>query len=101
MGIGTAILGAALLASSVANTRVANKQARAQRDATRQAERQQQKIAEQARADERRQNQNSADISGILESNTNPALSGGSTLLTGAGGVSNDRLNLGAGNKLG
>lgn len=101
MGIGGAILGAALLASSVASNRAAYKQARAQRDATRQAERQQQQVAEQARADERRQNQNKADVSGILQDNINSALSGGSTLLTGAGGVSNDRLNLGAGNKLG
>lgn len=100
MGIGAALIGAALVGAG-ASMYSSNKQAKAERAASKQAERQQQKIAEQARADERRQNQNSADISGILDANVNSALSGGSTLLTGAGGISNDRLNLGAGNKLG
>lgn len=100
MGIGAALIGAALFGAG-ASIYSSNKQVKADRAASKQAERQQQKIAEQARADERRQNQNKADVSGILLDNINSALSGGSTLLTGAGGVSNDRLNLGAGNKLG
>ena len=49
----------------------------------------------------RRQNGNRADVSGILAQNQNAALSGGSTLLTGAGGVNRDQLNLGGGNTLG
>lgn len=98
MGIGAALIGAALVGAG-ASMYSSNKQVKAERAASKQAERQQQKIAEQARADERRQNK--ADVSGILQDNINSALSGGRTLLTGAGGVSNDRLNLGAGNKLG
>lgn len=95
------ILGAVAVAGAAASVYSANKQARAGRDAAKQAERQQQKVAEQARQDERKQNAQQADISGILQGNIDSSLSGGSTLLTGAGGVSNDRLNLGAGNKLG
>lgn len=102
MGIGTALVGAALaLVGGAASVYSASKQARADRGAAKQAERQQQKVAEQARQDERKQNAQQADISGILQGNIDSSLSGGSTLLTGAGGVSNDRLNLGAGNKLG
>lgn len=98
-----AIIAGAVVAgvSAVANMYSSSKQARAERGAAKQAERQQQKVAEQARQDERKQNAQQADISGILQGNIDSSLSGGSTLLTGAGGVSNDRLNLGAGNKLG
>lgn len=101
MGVVEGIMAIGALVGAGMSAYSSNKQARAQRAATKQSERNQQKIAEQARADERRQNQNKADISGILDANSDAALSGGSTLLTGAGGVSNDRLNLGAGNKLG
>lgn len=100
MGIGAALIGAALVGAG-ASMYSSNKQVKADRAASKQAERQQQKIAEQARQDERRQNQNQADVSGILQGNIDTGLSGGSTLLTGAGGVSNNQLNLGAGNKLG
>lgn len=95
------ILGAVAVAGAAASVYSASKQARAERGAAKQAERQQKKVAEQARQDERKQNAQQADISGILQGNIDSSLSGGSTLLTGAGGVSNDRLNLGAGNKLG
>lgn len=98
---GAIIAGAIVGVSAAASMYSANKQARAQRAATEQAEQNQKKVAEQARQDQRRQNQNSADISGILQGNVDAGLSGGSTLLTGAGGVSNDQLQLGAGNKLG
>lgn len=101
MGVLEGIMAVGALVGAGMSAYSSNNQARAQRAATKQSERNQQKIAEQARADERRQNQNKADVSGILQDNINTALSGGSTLLTGAGGVSNDRLNLGAGNKLG
>lgn len=95
------VLGGLALATAGAGVYSASKTARAERGAAKQAERQQQKVAEQARQDERRQNQNQADVSGILQGNIDTGLSGGSTLLTGAGGVSNNQLNLGAGNKLG
>lgn len=100
MGVGAALIGAALIGGA-ASAYSASQAARAERSAAKQAERQQQKVAEQARQDERKQNQNQADISGILQGNIDTGLSGGSTLLTGAGGVSNNQLNLGAGNKLG
>ena len=101
MGVELLAAGAFALLGAATGVYSANKQANAQRAATQQAERNQQKVAEQARQDQRRQNANSADGSGILQGNIDSSLSGGSTLLTGAGGVSNDRLNLGAGNKLG
>mgnify|MGYP001779820876 CR=1 FL=1 len=100
MGLGAALIGAALIGGA-ASVYSSNQAARVDRSAAKQAERQQQKVAEQAREDQRRQNQNQADISGILQNNIDGSLSGGSTLLTGAGGVSNDQLSLGAGNKLG
>lgn len=101
--MGVELVAGALFAAAGAAAGIysANKQASAQREATQQAERNQKKVAEQARQDQRRQNANRADVGGILQGNVNSALSGGSTLLTGAGGVSNDRLNLGAGNRLG
>ena len=98
---GVIVAGALAVAGAAASVYSSSKQARAERGAAKQAERQQQKVAEQARQDERKQNAQQADISGILQGNIDSSLSGGSTLLTGAGGVSNDRLNLGAGNKLG
>lgn len=101
MGMELLVAGAIAAAGAAAGVYSANKQASAQREATQQAERNQKKVAEQARQDQRRQNANRADVGGILQGNVNSALSGGSTLLTGAGGVSNDRLNLGAGNRLG
>lgn len=101
MGMELLVAGAIAAAGAAAGVYSANKQASAQREATQQAEHNQKKVAEQARQDQRRQNANQADVGGILQGNVNSALSGGSTLLTGAGGVSNDRLNLGAGNRLG
>ena len=101
MGMELLVAGAIAAAGAAAGVYSANKQASAQREATQQAERNQKKVSEQARQDQRRQNANSADVSGILQGNIDSSLSGGSTLLTGAGGGSTDRRNLGAGNKLG
>ncbi len=93
--IGAAVVGAA------ASIYSANKQAKAQERAMRQQEQQAKKANEQAKQAERKQQSNQADVSGILDQNQNALLSGGSTLLTGAGGVDQDKLNLGKGNKLG
>ena len=101
MGMEMLATGLFAVAGAAAGVYSANKQASAQREATQQAERNQKKVAEQARQDQRRQNANQADVGGILQGNVDSALSGGSTLLTGAGGVSNDRLNLGACSRLG
>lgn len=103
MGIETALIGA--LALSAISTGVqahqANKQARQQRRATEQAEQQAKRAEEQSRQAQRKQNAQSADVSGILAQNQNEMLSGGETLLTGAQGVDNKKLNLGKGNTLG
>lgn len=88
-------------AAAVSANRAASKQASAQRDAMRQQEQMAKQQEEKAKQAERRQNQNQADVSGILSQNQNAMLSGGSTLLTGAGGVDQSQLNLGKGNKLG
>lgn len=88
-------------ASAVANTYQGNKQARAQRRAANQAEQQARRADEQSRQAMRRQNAQQADVGSILAQNQNEMLSGGSTLLTGAQGVEQDKLNLGKGNTLG
>lgn len=93
--IGAAVVGAA------ASIYSAEKSAKAQERAMRQQEQQAKKANEQAKQAERKQQSNQADVSGILDQNQNALLSGGSTLLTGAGGVDQDKLNLGKGNKLG
>ncbi len=93
--IGAAVVGAA------ASIYSAEKSAKAQERAMRQQEQQAKKADEQAKQAERKQQSNQADVSGILDQNQNSLLSGGSTLLTGAGGVDQDKLNLGKGNKLG
>lgn len=49
----------------------------------------------------RMQNQKTADISKILGDNTNDLLSGGQTMLTGAGGVDDQDLTLGKKSALG
>ena len=95
------ILGGLALAGAAASVYSSNKQAKAQESAAKRQEAAQKQAAEEARQSERRQNQNTADVSGILQQNTDATLSGGSTLLTGAGGVTNDQFNLGKGNKLG
>lgn len=95
-----AIIGAAIVGAA-ASIYSANKQAKAQERAMRQQEQQAKKANEQAKQAERKQQSNQADVSGILYQNQNALLSGGSTLLTGAGGVDQDKLNLGKGNKLG
>ncbi len=95
IGAGIAAAGAA------ASIYGAEKQADAQRDATRQAERQAKQTAERARQDERRQNAQQADISGIMAQNAAAGASGGTTLLSGASGVKNSQLNLGQGSTLG
>ena len=95
-----AIIGAAIVGAA-ASIYSANKQEKAQERAMRQQEQQAKKANEQAKQAERKQQSNQADVSGILDQNQNALLSGGSTLLTGAGGVDQDKLNLGKGNKLG
>ena len=79
----------------------ANKQAKAQDRATRQAEENAKKQAEQSAQATRRQQQNQADVSGILSMNQDSGLSGGSTLLSGAGGVNKNQMRLGGGSTLG
>lgn len=101
MGIETIALGALALASAGVSAYQGNKQAKAQREATRQAEEQARRTDEQARQAQRKQNAQQADVSGILAQNQNDMLSGGSTLLTGAQGVDNSKLNLSKGNTLG
>lgn len=99
---GSMIIGGALAAAgAAASIYSANKQASAQNAASRRAERQAQQEAERQQQAQRRNDRNSADTSGILQAAQDAALSGGSTLLTGAGGVSNDQLNLGGGGALG
>ncbi len=93
--------GAIAAAGAAASMYSANKQASAQSAAARRAEKQAQQEAERQQQAQRRNEQNSADTSGILQAAQDAALSGGSTLLTGAGGVSNDQLNLGGGGALG
>lgn len=103
MGIETALIGALALSAVSAGVQAhqANKQARAQRRATEQAEQQAKRADEQSRQAQRKQESNQADVSGILVQNQNEMLSGGETLLTGAQGIDNKRLNLGKGNTLG
>ena len=99
---GAIIAGAVIAgASAAASVYSSNKQAKAQRRAMEQQERLAKAEAEKAQQAERRQNANQADVGSILAQNMDSALSGGSTLLTGAGGVSNKDLTLGGGNKLG
>jgi hypothetical protein len=95
--VGAAIAGAGAIASNVQ----ANKQARQQRRAAEQAEQQARRADEQSRQAMRKQNAQQADVGSILAQNQNEMLSGGSTLLTGAQGVAQDKLNLGKGNTLG
>lgn len=101
MGIETIALGAIALASAAASTYQGNKQARAQRRAAEQAEQQARRADEQSRQAMRKQNAQQADVSGILAQNQNEMLSGGETLLTGAQGIDEKKLNLGKGNTLG
>lgn len=94
-------MAAVTAASAISSNYQANKQAAAQERATKQAEKQAREAAEQSAQETRRRQSNQADISGILSQNQNSMLSGGSTLLTGAGGVDAKRLNLGGGSTLG
>ncbi len=94
-------MAAVAAAGAAASTYSANKQAKAQDRATRQAEENAKKQSEQAAQTTRRQQQNQADVSGILAMNQNGGLSGGSTLLSGAGGVNKNQMSLGGGSTLG
>ncbi|WP_288344880.1 hypothetical protein [uncultured Duodenibacillus sp.] len=96
--VGMAAVAAAGTAASMYS---ANKQAKAQDRATRQAEENAKKQAEQSAQATRRQQQNRADVSGILSMNQDGGLSGGSTLLSGAGGVNKNQMSLGGGSTLG
>nr|DAL54791.1 MAG TPA_asm: hypothetical protein [Caudoviricetes sp.] len=91
--------GAMAAAGAAASVYSGNKQAKAQEAASKRAEQQAKEQAAQQRQQQRKQEGQSADVGSILDQNTNAGLSGGSTLLTGAGGVGD--LNLGAGGKLG
>lgn len=91
--------GAMAAAGAAASVYSGNKQAKAQEAASKRAEQQAKEQAAQQRQQQRKQGGQSADVGSILDQNTNAGLSGGSTLLTGAGGVG--ELNLGAGGKLG
>ena len=75
--------------------------ASAQKDATEEAKRNAEKQAEQQREQMRMQNQKTADLSKILGDNTNDLLSGGQTMLTGAGGVDQNDMTLGKKSALG
>lgn len=92
---------AAIIGAAAASMYSANKQAKAQDRATRQAEENAKKQAEQSAQATRRQQQNQADVSGILAMNQDSGLSGGSTLLSGAGGVNKNQMSLGGGSTLG
>lgn len=103
MGIETIALGALAMSaiSAGVSAHQGNKQARAQRRAAEQAEQQARRADEQSRQAMRKQNAQQADVSGILAQNQNEMLSGGETLLTGAQGIDEKKLNLGKGNTLG
>lgn len=92
--------GAIAAASAAASVYSGNKQAKAQNRAARQAEQQANEEATRQRQQQRRQEGQSADIGSILDQNSNSGLSGGSTLLTGAGGVKDNQMSLGGGGSL-
>lgn len=95
---GAVIAGVAIAATAAATSVYsANKQAKSQQAAMKQAE----QTAAQQRQAMRRQEGKTADVGAILNQNANPSLSGGSTLLTGAGGVKNDQMSLGSASTLG
>lgn len=98
---GAVIAGVAIAATTAATSVYsANKQAKSQKAAMKQAEKQAEQTAEQQRQAMRRQEGKTADVGAILDQNANPSL-GGSTLLTGAGGVKNDQMSLGSASTLG
>lgn len=99
---GAVIAGVATAAAAAATSIYsANKQAKSQQAAMKQAEKQAEQTAAQQRQAMRRQEGKTADVGAILNQNANPSLSGGSTLLTGAGGVKNDQMSLGSASTLG
>lgn len=99
--VGAYIVGGAIAAASAAaSVYSSNKQAKAQAAASRKAEEQAKAQAAQQRQQQRRQEGQSADVGAILDQNANAGLSGGSTLLTGAGGVKNNQMSLGGGGNL-
>lgn len=99
--VGAVIVGGAIAAASAAaSVYSSNKQAKAQAAASRKAEEQAKAQAAQQRQQQRRQEGQSADVGAILDQNANAGLSGGSTLLTGAGGVKDNQMSLGSGGNL-
>lgn len=99
--VGAVIVGGAIAtASAAASVYSSNKQAKAQAAASRKAEEQAKAQAAQQRQQQRRQEGQSADVGAILDQNANAGLSGGSTLLTGAGGVKDNQMSLGGGGNL-
>lgn len=95
VGAGIAAVGAA---ASIAQGIESSRQ---QKSAARKQEAQAKKANELSAQETRRQNSAEADISSLLEQNSNAGLSGGSTLLTGAQGVDKSKLSLGGGSNLG
>lgn len=100
LGYGLLMAGSAALTSH-SQSRAAKRTASAQKDATEEAKRNAEKQAEQQREQMRMQNQKTADLSKILCDNTNDLLSGGQTMLTGAGGVDQKDMTLGKKSALG
>lgn len=99
--VGAVIVGGAIAAASAAaSVYSSRKQAKATAVASRKAEQQAQAQAAQQRQQQRKQEGNAADVGAILDQNANSGLSGGSTLLTGAGGVKNNQMSLGGGGNL-
>lgn len=95
VGVGIAAAGAAV--SAYQNDRKMHQQ----KIANQKAEARAKETAERSAQETRRQNGREADISSLLEQNSNQGLSGGSTLLNGAQGVDKSKLNLGGGSTLG
>lgn len=90
-----AVIGAGV--SAYQNDRRMNQQ----KIANQKAEARAKETAERSAQETRRQNGREADISSLLEQNSNQGLSGGSTLLNGAKGVDKSKLSLGGGSTLG
>lgn len=92
---GVALSAVAAVAGAGLSYVASNKQADAQRSAARMQQEANERSYQQSVQDMRRQNQNQADLTGLLEQNTGSDM--GSTMLTGAGGIDPTRLTLGSG----
>lgn len=94
--------GVAVAAAAVVGAGASIYSSRQQAKATKQAADMQAKESERQRKEQEqqfnRQNQNQVDVSGMLEGNIGGEM--GTTLLTGAQGISKDQLTLGKGSSL-